>query len=70
MSAQTFQQALGKLVNDREYRSAIESNPNKLVEDFSLDQDEISVLGQVYDKCTDGDVEGHDIYILICCCCF
>ena len=70
MSAQTFQQALGRLVSDHEYRRAVESNPNRLTEDFKLDEDEIRVLGQVYDKCTDGDVAGHDIYILVCCCCF
>lgn len=69
MSAQTFQQALGKLVSDREYRTTIESNPDRLTQDFELDEDEIKVLGQVYDKCTDGEVEGHNVYIIVCCCC-
>ena len=69
MSAQTFQAALGKLVSDKEYRSAIEANPSRLTDDFALDEDEVRVLGQVYDKCTDGDVAGHDVYIIICCCC-
>jgi hypothetical protein len=69
MSAQTFQQALGRLINDNEYRGAVESNPTRLVEDYALDQDELGVLAQVYDKLTPGDVAGHDVYIIICCCC-
>jgi hypothetical protein len=69
MSAQTFQQALGKLINDREYRSVIETEPTRLVDDYGLDQDELAVLGQVYDKLTPGDVAGHNVYIIICCCC-
>jgi hypothetical protein len=70
MSAQAFQQALGRLINDTEYRSTVESNPRTLVDDFNLDQDELSVLNQVYDKLTPGDVAGHmDVIIIVCCCC-
>jgi len=69
MPAQAFQQALGRLVNDQTYRTEIEANPNKLADDFGLDQDEIGVLRQVWDKCSDDDVVGHDFYLLCCCCC-
>jgi hypothetical protein len=64
MPAQAFQQALGRLINDQPYRTEVETNPNRLVDDFGLDQDEIGVLRQVWDKCSDDDVVGHDIYIL------
>jgi hypothetical protein len=69
MPAQAFQKALGRLINDQAYRTEIEANPNKLVDDFKLDQDEIGVLRQVWDKMSDHDVVGHDVYWLCCCCC-
>ena len=70
MSATAFQEAIGKLVTDEQYRSTVEENPNRLTSDFALDRDEIGLLMQVWDKCAPSDVEGHlDILIICCCCC-
>jgi hypothetical protein len=57
MPAQAFQQALGRLINDQTYRTEIEKNPNKLVDDFGIDQDEIGRRGSIRSRacsCTSG----------------
>ena len=73
MSATAFQEAIGKLVNDERYRTAVEAEPARLTSDFALDRDEIGLLMQVWDKCAPRDVEGHlempDVIIICCCCC-
>ena len=72
MSATAFQEAIGKLVTDERYRTAVEAEPNRLTSDFALDRDEIGLLMQVWDKCAASDVEGHldaSIVIVCCCCC-
>jgi hypothetical protein len=71
MPPQTFQQALGKLVTDESYRSSIESNPQRLLSDFTLDPGELGVLLQVWEKSRDMEVIAHmdDVDIYCCCCC-
>ena len=70
MSTEQFQHALSKLVNDESYRNALKGNPNKLVEDYSLSEDEIGTLASVWKQCEGSDVEGYmDIVVACCCCC-
>ena len=69
MSATAFQEAIGKLVSDEKYRSAVEADPNRLTSDFALDRDEIGLLLQVWDKCAPSDVQGHIDVVIVCCCC-
>jgi hypothetical protein len=66
MAPKTFQQAITRIVTDSEYRSAIEGNPNRLLEDFPLDSGELEVLMGVWEKSTGDDVVGH---VTACCCC-
>ena len=66
MAPKTFTQAMTRIFTDAEYRSAIESNPRRLVDDYPLDQGELEVLQAVWEKSTGNDVIAHDIY---CCCC-
>ena len=70
MSAQTFTQALGKLVTDEQYRSSVETDPRQLIADFPLSEDEVGVLMQVWEKTgRAGDVVGHILDNGCCCCC-
>jgi hypothetical protein len=70
MSAETFTQALGKLVTDAQYRNAVETDPRQLISDYPLSSDEIDVLMQVWEKTgRAGDVVGHWFDDGCCCCC-
>jgi hypothetical protein len=66
MAPQVFQQAIARIVTDSDYRAAIEANPRQLVADYPLDQGELEVMQQVWEKATGNDVVAHDFY---CCCC-
>ena len=68
--SQAFQQAIEKLVTDGSYRTAVESDPNRLLGEYPLSRGEVGLLMQVWDRCQHGDVVGHiDVIVIICCCC-
>ena len=69
MSSQTFQAALGQLIRDPSYRSAVESSPQRLLDDFAMERSEIGLLMQIWEKYTDDDVVGHMNIYCCCCCC-
>ncbi|MDX6648226.1 MAG: hypothetical protein QOJ97_177 [Solirubrobacteraceae bacterium] len=73
MTQQGFQQALAKLVNDESFRSQVQSDPNALTSEFSLDPDELKVLAGVRQAATgaalDDDNGGNGPPDPACCCC-
>lgn len=78
MTQETFQQALAKLVTDPSYRSTVESDPDRLTSDYSLDPSELEVLQNVWAAATGkeraapgavGAADDVSLCISPCCCC-
>jgi hypothetical protein len=69
MPKKDFQQALGKLVTDPEYRRRVVEDPEQLTKDHPLSVSEIGVLMQVWQASEASDVDfPHNFYCCCCCC--
>jgi hypothetical protein len=68
MTQKGFQQALAKLVNDKDYRSKVEGDPSALKSDFALDDSELEVLARVGAVATDKVTDGPPPPCCCCCC--
>jgi hypothetical protein len=67
MTQEGFQQALAKLVNDATFRNRVESEPDVLRKEFSLEESELAVLSNVW-KAAGGNVTAGDPTCCCCCC--
>lgn len=70
----SFAIALGKLLEDENYRKLVESNPEQLIQDYpSLSVGELGLLTSVWQACmgsfSGGDVPAEAGFEGYCCCC-
>jgi hypothetical protein len=72
MSASEFQNALRRLVTDEGYRQTVESDPQRLSNDFALSPGEIGLLAAVWEATgSTPEVVGHSMTLCswaACCC--
>lgn len=66
MSHPNFQEAILKLAKDKEYRDKVQTDPDKMKEDFNLSDSQVSVffIDDLSKKTMDPTAER-----LTCCCC-